>query len=152
MRSVYFAHAVTNTDQGYEHIGRMLRERLGPVEVVEPRGRLFNDVLAEAALEAVRASDLVIADVSDPSAGVGIEIGYALGNGIPVFAMARAGSEMRVSAFIRGLFPDMLFYASIDALWTRLAADLPALVRARPSAERAVDSKGASGPTGVQEP
>jgi nucleoside 2-deoxyribosyltransferase len=48
----------------------------------------------------IRASDVLIAEVSVPSHGVGYEIGYALGIGKPVLAVYQAGRK--VSKMISG--------------------------------------------------
>lgn len=48
----------------------------------------------------IRASDVLIAEVSAPSHGVGYEIGYALGLGKPVLALHQQGR--RVSKMISG--------------------------------------------------
>ena len=48
----------------------------------------------------IRASDMLIAEVSVPSHGVGYEIGFALGIGKPVLALYQAGRK--VSKMISG--------------------------------------------------
>ena len=54
------------------------------------------------ATESIRHSDLVIAEVSQPSLGVGYEIALAESIGIPVIALFHRGSEYRISAMIAG--------------------------------------------------
>lgn len=51
---------------------------------------------------ALKQSDLVFAEVSHPSIGVGYEIGIAESIGIPVIALYHGGSEHRLSAMIAG--------------------------------------------------
>lgn len=48
----------------------------------------------------IRASDILIAEVSAPSHGVGYEIGYALGLGKPVLALYKEGQK--ISKMISG--------------------------------------------------
>lgn len=48
----------------------------------------------------IEASDLLVAEVSTPSHGVGYEIGYALGRGVPVLCLFRQG--VNVSKMILG--------------------------------------------------
>jgi nucleoside 2-deoxyribosyltransferase len=52
--------------------------------------------------ETIRLSDLVFAEVSHPSIGVGYEIAFAESIGIPVIALYHGGSEHRLSAMISG--------------------------------------------------
>ena len=63
----------------------------------------------------VQASDVLIAEVSVPSHGVGYEIGYALGLGKPVLALYQEGR--RVSKMISGNPDPSLFvlpYESVE--------------------------------------
>jgi len=50
----------------------------------------------------LRASDVVVAEVSVPSLGVGYEIGKAEERGIRVLCLYRKGSRNRLSAMIGG--------------------------------------------------
>lgn len=47
-------------------------------------------------------ADLLVAEVSQPSIGVGYEIGFAESRGIPVFALYHLGSPHPLSAMIAG--------------------------------------------------
>lgn len=49
----------------------------------------------------VRRADAMVAEVSYPSTGSGVELGIAAERGIPILLLARAGS--RVSPFVRGI-------------------------------------------------
>ncbi len=51
---------------------------------------------------AIRQADVVCAEVSHPSIGVGYEIGLAESLGIPVIALYHGGSEYRLSAMVSG--------------------------------------------------
>lgn len=51
---------------------------------------------------ALKKADVVFAEVSHPSIGVGYEIGLAESLGIPVIALYHGGSEHRLSAMISG--------------------------------------------------
>ena len=67
-------------------------------------------------------ADLVVAEVSKPSHGVGYEIAYArYRRGIPVICLFRPAYTKRCSAMIAG-DPgiDLLEYADVDALLPRL--------------------------------
>jgi hypothetical protein len=53
-------------------------------------------------MEWLRAADLVLAEVSTPSLGVGFEIGHALAMGKRVICLHRLGGTGRLSAMIAG--------------------------------------------------
>jgi len=63
-------------------------------KVIDPREVYERDV------NWIRACDVLIAEVSVPSHGVGYEIGFALGRGKPVLCLAQAG--IAVSKMITG--------------------------------------------------
>lgn len=51
---------------------------------------------------AVRNADLLVAEVSHPSIGVGYEIAMAESLGIPIMALYHRGSEYHISAMVAG--------------------------------------------------
>ena len=62
-----------------------------------------NDIyIYERDVEWIRESDVVIAEVTTPSLGVGYEIGFAEALGKPVIALFRPSSGRRLSAMIGG--------------------------------------------------
>jgi nucleoside 2-deoxyribosyltransferase len=73
----------------------LVESGVGAVEAgIVPREVYARDV------DWIRTSDVVVAEVSVPSHGVGYEIGYALGIGKPVLAVYQAGRK--VSKMISG--------------------------------------------------
>ena len=64
----------------------------------------------------IDASDLIVAEVTRASHGVGGEIAYALSQGIPVLALIHAGDEDLMSPMIAGNPSDRLFldYYTVD--------------------------------------
>jgi nucleoside 2-deoxyribosyltransferase len=52
--------------------------------------------------EWIGQADLLIAEISRPSIGVGYEIGYAEAHDIPVLALYHRGAEHRISAMVAG--------------------------------------------------
>ena len=54
-------------------------------------------------IEWLRESDLIIAEVTQPSLGVGYEIGRALEWGKPIVALYRNNEEKKLSAMIAGV-------------------------------------------------
>jgi len=73
----------------------LVESGVGAVEAsIDPQTVYARDV------DWIRTSDVLIAEVSVPSHGVGYEIGFALGIGKPVLAMYQAGRK--VSKMISG--------------------------------------------------
>jgi nucleoside 2-deoxyribosyltransferase len=68
----------------------------------EKEGKKCDRDIHTRTIEAIRLSDLVIAEVSHPSLGGGYEIALAESIGIPVFALYHRGSEHHISAMIAG--------------------------------------------------
>lgn len=73
----------------------------------------------------IREADLLIAEVSQPSIGVGYEIALAESLGIPVLALFNLGAEKPISAMISGNFKiTVVRYDSLAELWPMLDAEL----------------------------
>lgn len=67
-------------------------------------------------------SEIVIADVTTPSLGVGYEIAYAIQRQIPVIACFYAKSDRRLSAMIAGNpHVKLLFYENLETLQNKLS-------------------------------
>ncbi len=58
----------------------------------------------------IRKSDLIIAEVSYPSTGLGIELGWANADGIPVFCIAKTG--MKISRSLSKVAVECFEYAN----------------------------------------
>lgn len=109
---VYLAAAMTNPERDTSVVEEVLRalseaghEVLTPHvigEVEDPcAGRLSDAQLAQRDLSWLQQADCLVAEVSTPSHGVGIEVMAALNAGKPVFAIAR--EKARVSRLLSGL-------------------------------------------------
>lgn len=94
--SVYQAIVEALVQDGHQVPTAHLAESgIGVVEaVLDPQAVYSRDV------DWIRASDVLIAEVSVPSHGVGYEIGFALGIGKPVLALYQQGRK--VSKMISG--------------------------------------------------
>ncbi|MDD2319710.1 MAG: nucleoside 2-deoxyribosyltransferase [Geobacteraceae bacterium] len=82
--------------------GEVISEHLYNNGSTKKEGENSDAAIHARDLEAIRQSDLVFAEVSHPSIGVGYEIGIAESIGIPVIALYHGGSEHRLSAMIAG--------------------------------------------------
>jgi 2'-deoxynucleoside 5'-phosphate N-hydrolase len=94
--SVYQAIVQALTENGHEVPTAHLAESgvMAQEAVIDPNEVYERDVAW------IRACDVLIAEVSVPSHGVGYEIGFALGIGKPVLALSQAGRK--VSKMING--------------------------------------------------
>ena len=117
--SVYQELVAAMVQDGHQiPTAHLVESGVGAVEAgIDPQTVYTRDV------DWIRTSDVLIAEVSVPSHGVGYEIGYALGIGKPVLAVYQAGR--RVSKMISGN-PDgnlqvKVYQDSADA--TRLIRD-----------------------------
>ena len=109
---VYLAAAMTSEDRDLGTI-RAIRDHLEAAghevptrHVAEPNGRELDASLTDRDLAArdiawLEASDAVIAEVTTPSHGVGVEVALAAVRGLPVLLVHRA--DRRVSRLLLGL-------------------------------------------------
>lgn len=70
--------------------------------------------LMKRSFEEIGKSDLVIVEYSEKGVGLGIEAGYAYAKGIPVFVIAKTGSE--ISETIKGIAKSIFFYETISEI------------------------------------
>lgn len=98
-RDVY-AWFVETLDQ----YGDVLTEHVSEehVEAEEAKQDLTDDVIHDRDLRWLRRADVVVAEVTTPSLGVGYEIGRAVTLGKPVLCCYRTDGEHDLSAMIRG--------------------------------------------------
>ncbi|MDD2337602.1 MAG: nucleoside 2-deoxyribosyltransferase [Geobacteraceae bacterium] len=82
--------------------GEVISELQNDSGIPEKEGKKADMAIHARTSKAIRHSDLVIAEVSHPSIGVGYEIALAESIGIPVIALYHRGSEHRLSAMIAG--------------------------------------------------
>jgi nucleoside 2-deoxyribosyltransferase len=83
--------------------GRVLTEHLGSNEEIETKDRILTDKeIHDRDLQWIVESDLLVAEVTVPSLGVGYEIGRAIEMGKPVLCLFKEGEEYTLSAMISG--------------------------------------------------
>jgi len=117
MKTIYVAHSMTNGQNDTQDIDALLQwlHKNGH-SIVFPNYALFHDMLASQALESIKNANIVIADVSNYSHGVGFEIGFAYSLKKDVIIIANNSVKDKISKFILGLFPDIIFYKSKEDL------------------------------------
>jgi nucleoside 2-deoxyribosyltransferase len=83
--------------------GRVLTEHLGSDEEIERKDRILTDKeIHDRDMQWIAASDVLVAEVTVPSLGVGYEIGRAIEMGKPVLCLFQEGSKHVLSAMIAG--------------------------------------------------
>ena len=83
--------------------GTVLTEHVGSDDVIQKEDRVLSDEeIHDRDLGWIIESDLLVAEVTVPSLGVGYEIGSAIALGKPVLCLYDAGSEKPLSAMIAG--------------------------------------------------
>jgi hypothetical protein len=100
--------------------GEVLTEHVGSEQEVSEGDAMLNDTqIHDRDLQWIRESDVMVAEVTIPSLGVGYEIGRAIEMGIPVLSLYRTGSQGRLSAMIAGSSGvDLRYYNRVDQLKT----------------------------------
>ncbi len=109
---VYFCGSIKGGRQDrkiYEelihHIGKYAK--VLTEHIADPNAALDHHLTDKAIhdrdIEWLRESDLIIAEVTQPSLGVGYEIGRALEWGKPIVALYRNNEEKKLSAMIAGV-------------------------------------------------
>jgi hypothetical protein len=95
--------------------GRVLTEHIGSPNLTDGGEEAVPRAIHDRDLEWVSASEVVVAEVTTPSLGVGYEIGRATEWGKQVLCLFRTGTPRSLSAMISGC-PDVTVreYAKVD--------------------------------------
>jgi nucleoside 2-deoxyribosyltransferase len=64
--------------------------------------------LMELTFKLISESDILIVEFSEKGVGLGIEAGYAFSKNIPIFVIAKKGSD--ISTTLRGIAKKVIFY------------------------------------------
>ena len=113
MHSFYFCGSIRGGRElafRYEQIiallqthGEVLTEHLGSDHEIQLKDRILSDQqIHDRDLQWIKDSDMVIAEVTIPSLGVGYEIGRAIHYGKPVLCLFHADAVHTLSAMISG--------------------------------------------------
>jgi len=98
--------------------GKVLTEHLGDDKVIQSKDRVLSDLeIHDRDMQWIVESDLVVADVTVTSLGVGYEIGRAIEMGKPVLGLFKTGSDYTLSAMIAGSEGiEMVYYEDPEEL------------------------------------
>jgi len=96
--------------------GKVLTEHLGSNELIENNDRVLTDKeIHDRDMQWIVEADLLVAEVTVPSLGVGYEIGRALEMGKPILALFRPGGQHRLSSMVAGSDKvDMKYYSNLE--------------------------------------
>ena len=96
--------------------GKVLTEHLGSNEEIETKDRILSDrAIHDRDLQWIVESDVLVAEVTVPSLGVGYEIGRAIEMGKPVLCLFQQDSEYNISAMISGSNKvEMTYYKNLE--------------------------------------
>lgn len=96
--------------------GKVLTEHLGSNEEIESKDRILSDKeIHDRDFQWILESDLLVAEVTIPSLGVGYEIGRAIELGKPVLCLFKKGSDYTISAMISGCDQvEMTYYMNLE--------------------------------------
>lgn len=85
-----------------QEYGEVLTEHIGDPNLTIHGEDLDIEYIYKRDMGWIRDADVLVADVSIPSAGVGYEIGYSESLGKKILCLYREGSEKRISGMIEG--------------------------------------------------
>ena len=96
--------------------GKVLTEHLASDEVIEAKDRVLSDKeIHDRDLQWIVESDVLVAEVTVPSLGVGYEIGRAIEMGKPVLCLFQQDSDYNISAMISGSDKvEMKYYKNLE--------------------------------------
>jgi len=84
--------------------GHVLTEHLGDDEEIQNKDRVLSDrEIHDRDLQWIIESDVLVAEVTIPSLGVGYEIGRAMEMGKPILCLFNTDSKHTLSAMIAGI-------------------------------------------------
>jgi len=96
--------------------GKVLTEHLGSNEEIEIKDRILSDkAIHDRDFQWIIESDLLVAEVTIPSLGVGYEIGRAVELGKTVLCLFKKNSDYTISAMISGSDQvKMTYYTNLE--------------------------------------
>lgn len=102
--------------------GEVLTEHVGDYSLsVEGQNQLPDKYIHDRDLEWLLSSDIVVAEVTVPSLGVGYEIGVAVNERIPVISLFRKNKGRQLSAMIAGSKGiDNIEYSELETVLPKL--------------------------------
>ena len=125
---IYFAGSISSGRQDvgvYQKIigilkqhGQVLTEFIGDSNLSAlGEGNITDKEIHDRDMEWLLSADMIVAEVTNPSLGVGYEIGRALEHGIKVICLYRPSEGKRLSAMIKGApGVKVLIYENVDEL------------------------------------
>lgn len=105
MKKVYFAHA---NEGDYENKFYKPLGSLKNIKFVFP----YANEETKFSRDIIKKCDYLLADISNPAMGMGIEIGWANAFGVPIIFMYKRGSK--VSSYLSKLSKNIIEYRNLE--------------------------------------
>lgn len=100
----HLAHTYEELIEILQGHGIVLTEHLGDDDEIQKKDRLLSDrEIHDRDLQWIIESDMLVAEVTIPSLGVGYEIGRATAMGKPILCLFNKNSQYALSAMIAGI-------------------------------------------------
>jgi nucleoside 2-deoxyribosyltransferase len=117
MKQIYLAYSMTNSSQYLAGISA-LADSLKSIgyKVTRPGYELFPEFVVERTLCNISNADVVIADLSLSSHGVGFELGFAYSMNKKVILISEAANREGISKFVSAVFGEVFFYENSEEL------------------------------------
>lgn len=120
---------MTNGDQSLKELNSLVSWlKKENFKVIQPSYALFPKLLASTSLKLIEQSNIVIADVTAYSHGVGFELGYAYALRKQTIVISNAVAREKLSKFLLGLYPEIVFYEDEKELLSGVSRLLKCLV------------------------
>lgn len=115
-----------NIIQYLKDYGTVLTEHIGDIEIDHNGEKKINDrSIHDRDMNWLLQSDIMIAEVTNPSLGVGYEIGRAIENNKKIICLFRENENHKLSAMIRGANQLVCInYSNFDDLKIKIAHHL----------------------------
>jgi hypothetical protein len=108
-----------------KHYGDIISEHSDQQANCDDQGLSGDAAIYARDIRWIKDADLLVAEVSHPSIGVGYEVAYAEARDIPVLALYHLGAEAPMSAMISGNPRiTVIRYNSLSELWPLLEKKL----------------------------
>ncbi|HEV7121412.1 MAG TPA: nucleoside 2-deoxyribosyltransferase [Candidatus Paceibacterota bacterium] len=98
-----------------EQVHTVLTEHLGYESLTDSGEDLSVETIFARDMDWVRESDVIVSEVTNPSLGVGYELGQAEAMGKPILCLYREQEGKKLSAMLLGnSYPTIVIYATLE--------------------------------------
>lgn len=121
-KNIVITGAITTAKEESLEIYKILVEKLSqytdniysPIDTIEFKGT--SEEIYRRAMKMIQDADLVIAEMSNPSTGQGMELQEAVRLGIPIIVIAKKGTKISNTVLGSGKVMKVIFYDEIEEI------------------------------------